>query len=221
VVAVHDVSLRVDAGEIVSLVGANGAGKTTLLRAISGLLRPRAGTITFDGRRLDGAAPERIVELGVVQVPEGRKLFPTLTVRENLELGAYTARARARRAETLAALLARFPVLGTRAGQAAGTLSGGEQQMCAIARALMARPRLLVLDEPSQGLAPLVVREVFDIVAGLPAHGVTVLLVEQNLRRALAISGRGYVLEHGRIVLEGTGAALAADEATRKAYLGR
>jgi len=221
VAAVRDVSLRVDAGEIVTLLDANVAGKTTILRAISGLLPPRAGRIAFDGRRLDGATPDRIVELGVVQVAEGRKLFPTLTVREDLERGAYTARARAGRTRALQAIFARFPVLGARAGQPAGSLSGGEQQMCAIARALMAQPRLLMLDEPSQGLAPRIVVDVFRIVADLHAEGTTVLLVEQNVRQALAVSGRGYVLENGRIVLEGTGSELLASEATQKAYLGR
>ncbi len=219
--AVRGASLVVRPGETVTLLGANGAGKTTLLRAVSGLLRPRRGTITLDGRRIDGLPPERIVALGLVQVPEGRKLFPSLTVRENLELGAFTPRARAARAETLAALFDRFPVLRQRAGQRAGTLSGGEQQMCAIARALMARPRLLMLDEPSQGLAPRVVREMFAVVADLHREGATLLLVEQNVRQALAVSERGYVLENGRIVLEGTGAELLASEVTRRAFLGR
>jgi branched-chain amino acid transport system ATP-binding protein len=219
--AVREASLAVRRGETVTLLGANGAGKTTLLRAVSGLLRPRRGAITLDGRRIDGLPPERIVALGVVQVPEGRRLFPSLTVRENLELGAFTPRARARKAETMAALLDRFPVLRQRAGQRAGTLSGGEQQMCAIARALMARPRLLMLDEPSQGLAPRVVREMFAVVADLHREGATLLLVEQNVRQALAVSERGYVLENGRIVLEGTGAELLASEVTRRAFLGR
>jgi branched-chain amino acid transport system ATP-binding protein len=219
--AVREASLAVGRGEIVALLGANGAGKTTLLRAVSGLLRPRRGAITLDGRRIDGLPPDRIVALGVVQVPEGRKLFPSLTVRENLELGAYTPRARARKAETLAALLDRFPVLGQRADQRAGTLSGGEQQMCAIARALMARPVVLMLDEPSQGLAPRIVREMFAVVAELHREGATLLLVEQNVRQALGVSQRGYVLENGRIVLEGTGAELLASEVTRRAFLGR
>jgi branched-chain amino acid transport system ATP-binding protein len=219
--AVREASLAVRRGETVTLLGANGAGKTTLLRAVSGLLRPRRGAITLDGRRIDGLPPERIVALGVVQVPEGRRLFPSLTVRENLELGAFTPRARARKAETMAALLDRFPVLRQRAGQRAGTLSGGEQQMCAIARALMARPRLLMLDEPSQGLAPRVVREMFAVVADLHREGATLLLVEQNVRQALAVSERGYVLENGRIVLEGAGAELLASEVTRRAFLGR
>lgn len=218
---VRQVSLSVKRGEIVTLVGGNGAGKTTTLRAISGLLRPRGGEIRFEGYRLDGLSPDQIVERGVVQVPEGRKLFPTLTVSENLELGAYTRRSRARRAETLDAVMARFPILRERAGQRAGTLSGGEQQMCAIARALMSRPALLILDEPSLGLAPKLVQEVFRIVQEIHARGMTVLLVEQNVRQALAASERGYVLENGRIVLEGTGRELLDSEATQKAYLGR
>ncbi|HET8578471.1 MAG TPA: ABC transporter ATP-binding protein [Methylomirabilota bacterium] len=219
--AVHGVSLAVQAGEIVTLVGANGAGKTTTLRAISGLLRPRSGTIRFDGRRLDRLPPDQIVEHGVLQVAEGRKLFPSLTVRENLELGAYTRRAKPWRARSLDEVMDRFPILRERASQRAGTLSGGEQQVCAIARALMARPALLMLDEPSLGLAPKIVRDVFRIIEEIHSAGVTVLLVEQNVRQALAASRRGYVLENGRVVLEGTGAELLASEVTRKAYLGR
>jgi len=219
--ALHAVSLTVAPGEIVTLVGANGSGKTTTLRVISGLLRPRAGSITFDGARLDTLAPDRIVERGIVHVAEGRKLFPSLTVRENLELGAYTRRAKPRRRATLDEVMDRFPRLRERAGQRAATLSGGEQQMCAIARALMALPSLLMLDEPSLGLAPRVVQEVFGIIATVHALGVAVLLVEQNVRQALAASGRGYVLESGRVVLEGTGAALLASDATQRAYLGR
>jgi branched-chain amino acid transport system ATP-binding protein len=219
--AVHRVSLSVQRGEIVTLVGANGAGKTTTLRAISGLIQPRAGEIRFEGKRLDRLAPEQIVERGLVQVPEGRKLFPSLTVRDNLELGAYARRARPHRARTLEEVMALFPILRERAGQRAGTLSGGEQQMCAIARSLMARPALLMLDEPSLGLAPRIVQEVFRVVNEIHARGVTMLLVEQNVRQALATSQRGYVLENGRIVLEGTGPELLASEATQKAYLGR
>jgi branched-chain amino acid transport system ATP-binding protein len=219
--ALHAASLTVAPGEIVTLVGANGSGKTTTLRAISGLLRPRAGHITFEGTRLDTLAPDRIVERGIVQVAEGRKLFPSLTVRENLELGAYTRRARPRRRATLDEVMDRFPRLRERQGQRAATLSGGEQQMCAIARALMALPSLLMLDEPSLGLAPRIVQEVFGIIATVHALGVAVLLVEQNVRQALAASGRGYVLENGRVVLEGTGAALLASDATQRAYLGR
>jgi branched-chain amino acid transport system ATP-binding protein len=219
--AVHAASLVVRAGEIVTLLGANGAGKTTVLRAISGLLRPRRGEILLEGQRLDRLEPDEIVERGVVQVPEGRKLFPSLTVRENLELGAYTRRAKPRRAGTLDEVMARFPVLRQRAGQAAGTLSGGEQQMCAIGRALMGLPIVLMLDEPSLGLAPRIVQDVFRVIRDIHGLGVTVLLVEQNVRQALASSQRGYVLESGRIVLEGSGAELLASAATQKAYLGR
>ena len=219
--ALRGVSLRVESGEIVTLVGGNGAGKTTMLRTVSGLLRPRRGEIRFEGRRLDRLPPDRIVEAGVVQVPEGRKLFPSLTVRENLELGAYTRRSRPARARTLEDVMTRFQILRERAGQRAGSLSGGEQQMCVIARALMARPSLLMLDEPSLGLAPMVVQEIFRIIREINARGVTVLLVEQNVRQALATSRRGYVLENGRIVLSGTGQELLESEQTLKAYLGR
>jgi branched-chain amino acid transport system ATP-binding protein len=219
--ALHGVSLGVQPGEIVTLIGANGAGKTTTLRTISGLLRPRAGLIVYDGTRLDRLAPDRIVELGVVQVAEGRKLFPSLTVLENLLLGAYTRRSRPRRATTLDEVMDRFPLLRRRAEQKAATLSGGEQQMCAIARALMARPALLMLDEPSLGLAPRIVQDVFRVIESVHGLGVTVLLVEQNVRQALAVSQRGYVLENGRIALEGTGRELLASEATQRAYLGR
>ena len=219
--ALHGVSLGVQPGEIVTLVGANGAGKTTILRTISGLLRLRAGRIVYDGTRLDRLPPDRIVELGVVQVAEGRKLFPSLTVLENLLLGAYTRRSRPRRATTLDEVMDRFPLLRRRAEQKAATLSGGEQQMCAIARALMARPALLMLDEPSLGLAPRIVQDVFRVIETVHGLGVTVLLVEQNVRQALAVSQRGYVLENGRIALEGTGRELLASEATQRAYLGR
>ncbi|MGH7279680.1 MAG: ABC transporter ATP-binding protein [Candidatus Rokuibacteriota bacterium] len=219
--AVHAVSLSVRPGEIVTLVGGNGSGKTTTLRAISGLVRPRRGRILFGDAPLHTLAPDRIVDLGVVQVPEGRKLFPSLTVRENLELGAYARRAKARRSQTLDEVMDRFPRLRERAHQRAGTLSGGEQQMCAIARALMARPALLMLDEPSLGLAPRIVDEVFRVIGTVHDLGVTVLLVEQNVRRALAVSQRGYVLENGRVVLTGTGRELLASEATQRAYLGR
>jgi branched-chain amino acid transport system ATP-binding protein len=219
--ALHAVSMAVARSEIVTLVGSNGSGKTTTLRVISGLLRPRAGHITFEGTRLETLAPHQIVERGIVHVAEGRKLFPSLTVRENLELGAYTRRAKPRRRATLDEVMDRFPRLRERAGQRAATLSGGEQQMCAIARALMARPSLLMLDEPSLGLAPRFVQEVFSIIATVHALGVAVLLVEQNVRQALAASGRGYVLQNGRVVLEGTGAALLDSDATQRAYLGR
>jgi branched-chain amino acid transport system ATP-binding protein len=218
--ALRGVSLAVEEGETLSVVGANGAGKTTMLRAISGLLRPRGGRILLDGARLDRMPSHVVVERGVVQVPEGRKIFPSLTVRENLELGSYTAAARLHRRETLARVLDLFPRLGERQRQAAGTMSGGEQQMLAIGRALMARPRVLMLDEPSLGLAPLIVQEIFRIIGEINRAGTTVLLVEQNTRQALGLSRRGYVLENGRVVLEGSGAELLGNEHVRRAYLG-
>jgi branched-chain amino acid transport system ATP-binding protein len=220
VLALRAVSLSVRAGEILSVVGANGAGKSTMLRAISGLIVPRRGEILFEGARLDRLSTREIVERGVVQVPEGRKIFPGLTVRENLELGSYTTRARAHRRASLERALALFPRLAERAGQAAGTMSGGEQQMLAIGRALMARPALLMLDEPSLGLAPKVVAEIFRIVVEINRAGTAVLLVEQNTRQALALSQRGYVLENGRVVLEGSGADLLGNEHVKRAYLG-
>jgi branched-chain amino acid transport system ATP-binding protein len=219
-IALDGVSITVGEGEIVSVVGANGAGKTTMLRAISGLARVRRGEIRFAGDRLDILATHRIVERGVVQVPEGRKIFPSLTVLENLELGSYTKAAKARRSETLDRVFLLFTRLRERKRQAAGTLSGGEQQMLAIGRALMALPRLLMLDEPSLGLAPLVVKDIFRIVTEINRMGTAVLLVEQNTRQALALSARGYVLENGRIVLAGSGEALLRDEHVRRAYLG-
>jgi branched-chain amino acid transport system ATP-binding protein len=218
--ALRGVSLTVELGEIVAVVGANGAGKTTMLRAISGLVRPRRGTIVFAGERIETAPTDVIVARGVVQVPEGRKIFPGLTVRENLELGSYTARARALRRETLARVLELFPILRERALQAAGTLSGGEQQMLAIGRALMSGPTLLMLDEPSLGLAPLLVKEIFRIIADINRMGTTVMLVEQNTRQALALSRRGYVLENGRIVLVGESAELLGNDHVKRAYLG-
>ncbi len=216
----HGVSLRVGAGEVVALVGSNGAGKSTTLRAISGLIRPSAGQVVFDGRRIDGLEPHVIVRLGIVQVPEGRKVFPSLTVLENLELGAYVPEAKRYRAETLKLVFELFPILAERCRQPAGTLSGGQQQMLAIGRALMARPKLLMLDEPSLGLAPNVVTEIFRKISEVRAAGTTVLLVEQNVRRALRVADRGYVLETGRIVLEGSGAELLANEHVKRAYLG-
>jgi branched-chain amino acid transport system ATP-binding protein len=218
--ALRGVSVSVEAGETLSVVGANGAGKTTMLRAISGLLRPRAGQILLDGVRLDTLPSHAIVEHGLVQVPEGRKIFPSLTVLENLEMGSYISAAKARRGEGLAQVFALFPRLAERRGQAAGTMSGGEQQMLAIARALMARPRVLMLDEPSLGLAPIIVKEIFRIIGEINQLGTTVLLVEQNTRQALALSRRGYVLENGRVVLEGTGAELLGNEHVKRAYLG-
>jgi branched-chain amino acid transport system ATP-binding protein len=219
--AVRDVSLEVRAGEIVALIGSNGAGKTTTLRTICGLLRPRAGRIEVDGVSVGGLTATAIVARGLAHVPEGRQLFPTMTVLENLELGARTPEARRRRAETLERVLALFPRLGERRSQLAGTLSGGEQQMTAIGRALMARPRLLMLDEPSLGLAPVVVSSIFENLRAINRDGVTILLVEQNVLRALRLAHRAYVLENGTIVLHGSSEQLLADETITRAYLGR
>jgi branched-chain amino acid transport system ATP-binding protein len=218
--AVHRVSLDVADRETVALVGANGAGKTTTLRAIAGLVRPSAGTVRLAGEPVTGRAPHRLVEMGLVLIPEGRALFPTLTVAENLDLGATVRRARAARGASLDRVLALFPRLAERRAQAAGTLSGGEQQMLALGRGLMASPRLLLVDEPSQGLAPLVVRLIFDALRAVAREGVSVLLVEQNARQALALAARGVVLESGRVVRTGDSEALLADEGIRRAYLG-
>jgi branched-chain amino acid transport system ATP-binding protein len=217
------VSLHVSPGEIVTIVGANGAGKTTLLRTIAGLVRPRSGEIAFDGRDVSRLATERVVALGCSLVPEGRQVFAPMPVRENLLLGAHVQYARGRRGEVAADLervYGLFPVLRARDHQLAGTLSGGEQQMLAIGRALMARPRLMMLDEPSMGLAPLVVKDIFAIVKRISEEGTTVLLVEQNARSALKIASRGYVLETGRIVLQGTAEELLANRDVQRAYLG-
>ena len=218
--ALWDVSFSVREGEIVTLLGANGAGKTTTMRVISGLLRPVGGSVRLDGEPLTRMRPPRIVEAGIVQIPEGRRLWPRMTVLENLDLGAYCPRARARRTETLTWVLALFPRLSERRAQLAGTLSGGEQQMLAIARGLMSRPRILMLDEPSLGLAPILVREVFRIIRQINAEGVTVLLVEQNVRQALEIAHRGYVLETGRIAHAGSAADLLQNVEIKRAYLG-
>lgn len=218
--ALRGVTVSVEAGETLSVVGANGAGKTTMLRAISGLMRPRAGEILLDGARLDHLPSHAIVEHGVVQVPEGRKIFPSLSVIENLEMGSYIRSAKIRRREGLAQVFGLFPRLAERRRQAAGTMSGGEQQMLAIGRALMARPRVLMLDEPSLGLAPIVVKEIFRIIGEISRMGTTVLLVEQNTRQALALSRRAYVLENGRMVLEGSGVELLDNEHVKRAYLG-
>jgi len=217
--ALDGVSLTVAAGEIVTLLGANGSGKSTTLRAISGLVRPATGRVVFDGRDITRAAPDAIVAAGVGHVPEGREIFPEFTVRENLLVGGHTA-SRAAVTEGTERAFALFPVLGQRARQLAGTLSGGEQQMLAIARALMIRPRLLLLDEPSLGLSPRLAREIFDVIARLNAEGTTILLVEQNARRALALASRAYVLETGRVVVSGPARELAADPRIRAAYLG-
>ena len=218
--ALRGVSLTVEDGEILSVVGANGAGKTTMLRTISGLLRPRAGEILLEQARLDRLPCHAVVERGVVQVPEGRKIFPSLTVLENLELGSYTSRAKVERRRSLERVFSLFPILGERRRQSAGTLSGGQQQMLAIGRALMALPRILMLDEPSLGLAPLVVQEIFAIIAEINRAGTTILLVEQNTRQALALARRGYVLENGRVVLVGRGRELLDNDHVRRAYLG-
>jgi branched-chain amino acid transport system ATP-binding protein len=219
--AVRDVSIEVRTGEIVALIGSNGAGKTTTLRAICGLVPLRGGRVELDGASVGGRPPSAIVASGIAHVPEGRQLFPTMTVLENLELGARTPESRRRRAESLDRVIALFPRLGERQGQLAGTLSGGEQQMTAIGRALMARPRLLMLDEPSLGLAPVVVTSIFENLRTINRDGVTILLVEQNVLRALRLSHRAYVLENGTIILSGPSQQLLADEAIKRAYLGR
>ncbi len=215
-----DVSFEVHERELVALVGANGAGKTTTLRTISGLLRPRAGAVRFQGQSLAGVSPHRVTDLGIAHVPEGRQLFPLMTVEENLLLGSYPPRARGKRTVNLARVYNTFPVLGERRSQDAGTLSGGEQQMLAIGRALMSDPIVLMLDEPSLGLAPLVVRDVFSVIAQIRTQGVTVLLVEQNVAQALAVADRAYVLENGRVTLHGAGKDLLAHDGVRRAYLG-
>jgi branched-chain amino acid transport system ATP-binding protein len=217
--ALDGVSLSVREGEIVTLLGANGSGKSTTLRAISGLVRPQRGRIVYRGRDVTAESPDAIVAAGIGHVPEGRDIFGDFSVRENLLVGAHTTPRREVDAR-LAAAYAAFPVLRERQGQRAATLSGGEQQMLAIARALMARPRLLLLDEPSLGLAPRLVREIFAVIERINREGVTVLLVEQNARRALALAARGYVLEIGRVAVSGPSAELAADPRIRAAYLG-
>ena len=218
--ALWDVSLVVNEGEIVTLIGSNGAGKTTTLQTISGLLRSRQGSITFQGQALYRETPQRIVEAGLIHIAEGRELFPAMTVLENLELGAFSKRARRQHRQSLAYVMGLFPRLRERQHQLAGTLSGGEQQMLAIGRGLMARPRLLMLDEPSLGLAPLLVAELFDCIRRIHAEQVTILLVEQNVHQALDIADRAYVLENGRTVRTGTAAELLADDAIQEAYLG-
>jgi branched-chain amino acid transport system ATP-binding protein len=219
--ALEGVSLEVKAGEIVAIVGANGAGKTSLIRTVAGMHRPRRGSIEFEGRELAGELSHRICDLGIGQVPEGRQIFPTMTVRENLEMGAVIPRARAAAARNMARVLALFPRLAERRRQTAGTLSGGEQQMLAIGRCLMGAPRLIMFDEPSLGLAPVVVEEMFGVIRRLNEEdGITVLLVEQNVAQSLALAHRGYVLESGRVVLTGSGAELLANDGVRQAYVG-
>jgi len=218
--ALWGIGFEIPDGEIVAVVGANGAGKTTTLKTISGLLHARAGRILLDDRRLDGLSPARIVELGVVHVPEGRKLFPEMTVLDNLLIGGYPASARAERPRRLEDVFGIFPRLAERRRQLAGTLSGGEQQMVAIGRGLMAGPKILMLDEPSLGLAPIMVEEMFRVIGQINRAGVTVLLVEQNTEHALALAHRGFVLESGRVALAGTGRELLANARVREAYLG-
>lgn len=213
------VSLTVGANEIVAVLGSNGAGKTTLNMAISGLVRARAGEIVFDGQRISGLSPAAIMALGLIQVPEGRKIFPNLNVRENLELGSYR-RAKPNRARNLDRVFATFPRLRERVAQAAGTLSGGEQQMLAIGRGMMAEPRLLILDEPSLGLSPLLVEEMFALIRRLHADGLAIMLVEQNVAQSLEIADRAYVLEHGGFVLSGPAATVREDPELKRAYLG-
>jgi len=217
--AVHDVSFHVEQGEIVSLIGANGAGKTTILRTISGLIRPSKGSVTFEGKPIEKEAPQKIVASGLSQVPEGRHVFPGLTVQENLEMGAFLRKDSGVKAD-YEQVYQKFPVLKERLSQDAATLSGGEQQMLAMGRALMSKPRLLLLDEPSMGLAPIFIKESFSIFQEIKEQGTTVLLIEQNAKMALSIADRGYVLETGKIVLEGTGQELMASDEVRKAYLG-
>ena len=218
--ALWDVSFAVGEGELVALLGANGAGKTTTLRAVTGLLPPRRGRITFDGRPIHREPAHRIAALGIAHIPEGRQLFPLMTVEENLLLGSYLPRARAARRRNLDRFYERFPRLYERRHQDAGTLSGGEQQMLAIGRALMSEPRLLVLDEPSLGLAPVMVQELYRVVREVASSGTTVLLVEQSVHHALSIADRAYVLENGRVVMEGTGRALLSEARIQSAYLG-
>jgi branched-chain amino acid transport system ATP-binding protein len=217
--AVKGMSFHVDRGEIVCLIGANGAGKTTTLRTVSGLLRPKEGAIFYDDQRIDLLPAHEIVGLGVAQSPEGRRIFPRMSVRENLDMGAFT-RKDAEQRQDMERILELFPILKERARQAAGTLSGGEQQMLAIGRALMTKPKLLLLDEPSMGLAPIVVQRIFQTIREISEQGVTILLVEQNAAQALGLANRGYVIETGRIVLEDEARALLANERVRKAYLG-
>ena len=218
--ALKGISVDVNEGEIVTLIGANGAGKSTILRTISGLLKPKTGEITFEGKNIAGKAAQDIVRMSISQVPEGRRVFANMTVMENLELGAYIRSDSKGIKEDFDQVFGRFPKLAERRSQLAGTMSGGEQQMLAMGRALMSRPRLLLLDEPSMGLAPLLVREIFSIIKDINASGTTVLLVEQNAHMALSIAHRAYVLETGRITLAGDAKELAASEEIRKAYLG-
>ncbi|CCK20452.1 ABC transporter ATP-binding protein [Pseudolactococcus laudensis] len=217
---VRDVSFEVNQGEVVSLIGANGAGKTSILRTISGLVRPSNGTITFEGQEIQKTPAQKIVASGLSQVPEGRHVFPGLSVLENLEMGAFLRKNREENAQNLKHVFQRFPRLEERKTQDAATLSGGEQQMLAMGRALMSQPKLLLLDEPSMGLAPIFIQEIFEIIKDIQKQGTTVLLIEQNANMALSIADRGYVLETGKVILSGIGKELLASDEVRKAYLG-
>ena len=218
---IHNVSLKLTEGELVCMLGANGAGKSSLFMTVSGLIRPTQGTITFEGEVISKKSPEKIVRKGISLCPEGRRLFPNLSIKKNLMMGAYTRyRDKKGVAETLGGVYKLFPILGERSDQDAGTLSGGEQQMLAIARALMSKPRLLLLDEPSLGLAPLIVKKIMETIKNINRSGVTILLSEQNASMALAISSRGYVMENGHLVMEGSAEELAENEEVRKAYIG-
>ena len=218
--ALWSVSLNVGEAEVVALVGANGAGKTTLLNTISGLLHPASGSVEFLGKRIDGLTPHAIAELGMSHIPEGRRLFPDMSVRENLEMGAYAKRAWKHKRETLDKVYQLFPILRARQGQVARTLSGGEQQMVAMGRGLMSQPSLCIVDEPSSGLAPLIVDEIFGIIQGLRDQDIAIFLIEQNVQQTLEIADRAYVLENGRVILEGESKQLLKEELIRKAYLG-
>ena len=218
--AIKGISFEVNEGEVIALIGANGAGKTTILHTISGLIAPKKGSIIFEGQEITKIPAHKIVENGLAQVPEGRRVFPSLTVLENLKLGAYTRKDKKESEDTLKMVYERFPRLEERKNQPAGTLSGGEQQMLAMGRALMSKPRIILMDEPSMGLSPIFVNEIFDIIQKVSASGTTVLLVEQNAKKALSIADRGYVLETGKIVKEGKASDLLNDEAVKKAYLG-
>ena len=218
--AIKGISFEVNEGEVIALIGANGAGKTTILHTISGLIAPKKGSITFEGQEITKIPAHKIVENGLAQVPEGRRVFPSLSVLQNLKLGAYTRKDKKEIDDTLKMIYERFPRLEERKNQPAGTLSGGEQQMLAMGRALMSKPRIILMDEPSMGLSPIFVNEIFDIIKQVSASGTTVLLVEQNAKKALSIADRGYVLETGKIVKEGKASDLLNDETVKKAYLG-
>ena len=218
--AIKGISFEVNEGEVIALIGANGAGKTTILHTISGLIAPKKGSITFEGQEITKIPAHKIVENGLAQVPEGRRVFPSLSVLQNLKLGAYTRKDKKEIDDTLKMIYERFPRLEERKNQPAGTLSGGEQQMLAMGRALMSKPRIILMDEPSMGLSPIFVNEIFDIIKQVSASGTTVLLVEQNAKKALSIANRGYVLETGKIVLEGDAKMLLDNDQVKKAYLG-